>query len=190
MKDQIFIFSPSSRPPLAHSLRTRSAFTLIEILAVVVIMGIASAIIVPQLSNRNDMRCAAAARALMADLLYAQNRSIALQVRHYVQFNTATNTYQIMADSGTGSPGSVITHPVNGSPYTVTLGNGSLANVTLGTVNFDNNTTIAFDSVGIPYSWSASNGTLALNSGTVVMQAGTNKLTVSVGAYSGEITVH
>ena len=185
-----FNFYLTARRPLSRSFSHRAAFTLIEILAVVVIMGIASAIVVPQISNRNDQRVAAAARALMADLLYAQNRSIALQVKHYVQFNTVTNSYQVVTDSGAGTPGSVITHPVNGTPYIVTLGNGTLANVGIGSANFDTFPTVSFDTVGIPYSWSAAAGNVPLSSGSVVLKAGTNKLTVSVGAYSGEITVH
>lgn len=165
----------------------RRGFTLIEILCVVVIVGIASAIILPQISSRDDLRAASAARALMADLLYAQNRSIALQKMHYVQFNTATNTYQVLDNP---SPANVITHPVNQTPYTVTVGTGSLANVQIQSASFDGKNTVAFDSMGTPYSWSLVGGTTAMNSGSVVFQCGTNKLTVSVGAYSGEITVH
>lgn len=39
-----------------------TAFTLAEILTVVVIIGIASAIVIPQISNRNDLRLASATR--------------------------------------------------------------------------------------------------------------------------------
>ena len=37
----------------------KGAFTLVEILTVVVILGIASAIIVPQISTRDDLKAAA-----------------------------------------------------------------------------------------------------------------------------------
>lgn len=163
----------------------RRGFTLIEILSVVVIVGIVSAIILPQLSSRDDLRCASAARALMADLLYAQNRSIALQQMQYVQFNTATNSYQVL---DAVSPNDVITHPVNGTPYTVNVSAGSQTNVTLSSVSFDGNNTVAFDSMGVPYSYNGTT-TAALVSGQVVIQCNANKLTVSVGPYSGEITV-
>ena len=175
------------KDPIDHvrGLRARG-FTLIEILCVVVIVGIASAIIIPQISSHDDFRCAAAARALMADLLYAQNRSIALQTMQYVQFNTATGTYQVL---DAVSPNDVITHPVNGTPYTVTIGTGSLARVSMSTVSFDGNTTIAFDVMGVPYSWNAATGTAPLSSGKVVFTAGVQTKTVTINAYSGEIKV-
>lgn len=189
------LFPASPRPSVpASSSRVsvsspRSGFTLIEILMVVVIIGIASAVILPQMNSRDDQRAASAARGLMADLLYAQNRSIAYQARHYVQFNTATNSWQVLSDAG-GSPGTVLTHPVNGTPYTVTVGTGALARVNLNSVSFDGNNTISFDAMGVPYSWSATGGNVALTTGSVVFKAGNYTLTVNVAPYSGEITTH
>jgi prepilin-type N-terminal cleavage/methylation domain-containing protein len=165
----------------------RHGFTLIEILSVVVILGIASAIIVPQLGSRDDLRAAAAARALMGDLLYAQSRSIALGQMHYVQFNTSTGTYQVLSSP---SPVTVITNPVTQNPYTMTVGTGNLTNVTINTASFDGNTTLAFDSMGVPYSWSSSAGPVALSAGSIVFKAGNNKKTITVSPYSGQIKIN
>jgi len=162
-------------------------FTLIEILMVVVIMGIAAAIIVPQMAPRNDLQCASAARSLMGDLLYAQSRSIALGQMQYVQFNTSTNTYQVL---DTISPNHVITHPVNQTPYTVTTGTGSLPNVAINSASFDSNTTVAFDSMGIPYSWTSGTGPVALSAGSVIFKAGANTKTVTISPFSGEIKIN
>src|SRR3954454_21595277 len=62
--------SPMSRK---YARQSRTAFTLVEILAVVVILGIASAVIIPQISNRDDLKAAAGTRLVTADLIFAQN---------------------------------------------------------------------------------------------------------------------
>ena len=184
------LFLASRRPRVPASSSVRRGFTLIEILTVIVVIGIASAIILPQMTSRDDQRVASASRELMADLLYAQNRAIAYQTRHYVQFNTATNSWQVMVDAG-GSPGAIITHPVNGTPYVVSVGTGAMSKVSLNSVSFDGNTTISFDPIGVPYSYSSSTNTNApLASGAVVFKAGTFQMTVNVAPYSGEITTH
>lgn len=176
--------STASAP--AQTSTPRRAFTLIEILCVVVIVGLASAIILPQVASRDDTRCIAAARALMGDLLYAQSRSIAKGKMHYVQFNTVTGKYQVL---DAVSPNFVITNPVSQQEYTVTVGTGPLANVAINTANFDGNATVCFDAMGVPYSWTSGAGAVALNSGTVVFKSGKNTKTVTVSPYSGQVKV-
>ncbi len=171
---------PASRLP------TRRAFTLIEILCVVVIVGLAAGIIIPQIATRDDLRCASAARQLMGDLLYAQSRSIAMGKMHYVQFNKTTGTYQVLDNM---SPADVITNPLSQQAYTITVGTGALSNVSINSASFDGNPTVAFDAMGIPYTWDATNGPVALNSGSVVFKAGKNQKTVTVSPYSGQIKV-
>src|SRR4051812_37952276 len=63
------------------------AFTLVEILVVLVIIGIAAAVVVPQIGNQSDLRAAAAARLIMADLISPQTRPFATQTKHYAPFN-------------------------------------------------------------------------------------------------------
>src|SRR4051812_38065552 len=97
-----------------------SGFTLIEILVVVVILGIASAIVIPQIGSREDLNVATAARALMADLIYAQNLAIAKQKSYYVRFYG--QNYSV-CDANTLVP---IDHPLkpalNAGKYIVTFG--------------------------------------------------------------------
>src|SRR5688572_19841937 len=101
----------------------RRGFTLVEILMVVVILGIASAVIVPQIGTRSDLKARAAARIVVADLIYAQNMAIASQKWHYVKFDTTNNRYSVLDSmpidpDGTGPQAvagaeNVIDHPVN-----------------------------------------------------------------------------
>lgn len=167
----------------------RGAFTLVEILTVIVILGIVSAVILPQIGSRDDLRAAASARILISDLIYAQNLAISSQRTTYVRFGT--NGYGLY-DSPTGS--TPITHPVNKTPYTATFGTGGsagLANSAIDSRSFDGQDTLAFDELGAPYSYNAISTALTplVAAGEVVVRSGVHRLRVSVEPFTGEVTV-
>ena len=183
----------------------KPAFTLVEILVVVVILGIAAAVIVPQMSTRDDLRVDGARRMIMADLIYAQNRSISTQVRHYVVFETTTNPrrYRIVTNVTKDNPlGSPIQHPVSReNEFVVTFGENAPTNtvvthglqmIGLGNVAFEGApTTICFDELGVPHSFDASTGiaTATSTSGgsTIEVRCNAYARTVTIEPYTGEI---
>ncbi len=169
-----------------------SAFTFIEVLVVVLILGIASAIVVPQFTSRDDLDAQSAARAVMADLLYAQDRAIATQKNQYVVFNSTTQNYSLYC--GAAGPTTLLTHPVNLNNYTMTFGqtgpNNISSDVTLGAVSFGGQTTVAFDEMGTPYSFNSGTATQLSQPGTVLLNCGSYSLTISVTQDTGEITVN
>jgi prepilin-type N-terminal cleavage/methylation domain-containing protein len=175
--------------PVRPCRSVRGGFTLIEILVVVVIVGIVSAIILPQIGNRDDQRAAAAGRVVTSDLMYAQSRAIATQKTHYIMFDAGTGTYKVL---DTISPQNVIKHPITGQNFQVKFGTGStsgLEQMTLGSANFDGQTCLAFDSLGVPYSYNGSTSTLtSLSSGKIQVKAGAVTVTVNVAPFSGEMT--
>jgi type II secretory pathway pseudopilin PulG len=180
--------------PRARGYRGRAhlgAFTFIEVLAVVLILGIASAIIVPEFGTRNDLDAASAARAVMADLLYAQNRAIAMQKPMYVSFNTSAQQYGLYCSM---SPQQVLTQPVNLNNYVMTFGqagsNNISSDVALGSVSFNGQSTIAFDELGIPYSYNSGTASPLTQPGTIALSCGNYSLTISVTQDTGEITVN
>ena len=178
--------------------RGPAGFTLVEILAVVVILGIASAIIIPNIGSRDDMRAAAAARVLVADLIYAQNQAITTGRKVYVRFDTASNKYSLCSAVASGGD-TLLTHPMTQSSYVQQFGSSSpgwesitiVSNVFNGVdPNYQNEFTVAFDEIGAPYVYCYDLGdTNDLNTGSVVLRAGTFQTTVSVSPATGEITV-
>src|SRR4051794_19516173 len=117
------------------------AFTLIEILCVVVILGISAAIIIPQIGTRDDVRTASMSRVLMADMQFAQSRAVSLQKAHYVRFNTTTNTYEILDQLSPSDH--FVMHPITKNNFSVPLGSArkdDLKTVVLDQVTFDGRT--------------------------------------------------
>lgn len=170
----------------------RNAFTLVEILAVLVIMGVAAAMVIPRIGNRDDLKTASAARVVMANLIFAQNRAISLQKTQYVKFDVANKTFSVI---DTPAPLAYVTDPVTLANAGGTFGNAGsngLVGVTLTSANFDGQTTIAFDELGTPHAYNFATGatTAMVNTGTIVLRAGTTTLTISVEPYSGEITAN
>jgi prepilin-type N-terminal cleavage/methylation domain-containing protein len=168
-----------------------SGFTLIEILVVVVILGIASAIIVPSIGSRDDLRAAASARILMSDLIYAQNWSIVNQRPCYVAFTQSGGVWSYSLRDGPG--GAILNHPANLKPYTMTFGPGGspgLSEGTLTSASFDGETTMAFDELGSPLVYDSGTGlTSSLTAGELVVTCGEFSIKVGIEPYTGEITV-
>jgi len=167
------------------------AFTLVEILTVVVILGIASAIVVPQLGSRDDLRAASATRQVMADLIYAQSRAISTQHKHYIEF--AGNQYTISSRPDDSSSLTTITHPITKEPYVQTVGvaNTPLEKVKINSINFASTSWVCFDEFGAPFTYDPNTNTLTTMSsiGTIEIGCGTEKLTISVEPYTGDTNV-
>lgn len=177
----------------------RSGFTLVEILAVLVIIGIASAIVVPQLGTHDDLRAASAARVIVADLIYAQNLAISTQQMVYVKFDVAGNSYKLLSTASSGGD-VVLTHPITQQSYVQSFGSSvkNLETVSLtsavfngiDTANYVNDFTIAFDEMGAPYAFDYTKGaTNDLKDGTIVLSAGSFTKTITISPYTGEISV-
>ena len=85
---------------LSHTRTSEKAFTLVEILVVVVILGLAGAIVVPSLSQPSSFSVQAAGRAVIADILIAQNDAVASQSPRSVVFDPALNRYRLIDNLG------------------------------------------------------------------------------------------
>lgn len=73
------------RPP-AMTRRYRSAFTLIEVMLVVVLLGIAGVLVIPSMSQTGVLRVQSTVRTLVADVAFLQSDAVAYQSRRAVVF--------------------------------------------------------------------------------------------------------
>ncbi len=141
------IEEPSMNPrttPVAAVRRAARSYTLIELLIVVGVLGLAAAILAPQLVARDAMMVQAAVRLIIADVAYAQSDALANQEYRLVYFWPDGRQYSLVrwdpsepwappaALPGTAD---ILVHPMNGTEYTVnfqTDGRFDLVNFDMG----------------------------------------------------------
>lgn len=157
------------------------AFTIIEILIVVVLLAIAGMMVVPMMSSAASIQIESAANIVAADLEYAKSMAISRQKIYAVVFNKSTESYQIE------DPNGVIDHPVKkGFKYVVNFSSDSRLNrVDIFDADFDGTNTVQFDYLGSPHN--SSNG--ALNSGVISLQAAGITKTIRVEPVTGYISI-
>jgi len=162
-----------------------AAFTLIEIIVVVVILSIAAMVAVPMMSSAADIQVRSAANRLAADLDYAKNLAITHQQNFTVVFNdsaTPSNGYQIQDSTATA-----VTNPISGRGFTVLFANEHGINrVRVNALAFDPATSkaITFNYLGSPLIDGAD-----LNNGQITLKADGFSLKVVVEPMTGYVTI-
>lgn len=165
----------TGRMPVPRGLRRGGeAFTIIEILIVVVILAIAALTAIPMMSSAGSVQVRSAANMIAADLEYAKSLAISRGQNFSVVFDTSTESYKI-----TDQYGNTIWHPVKkGSDYVIDFQKEGLDRVDVTDVDFDGTSQVRFDYLGSPD-----------NGGTVTVQAGGTTATISVEPVTGYISV-
>jgi Tfp pilus assembly protein FimT len=171
---------------------SQRGWTLIELILIMVLLAIAAAIAMPNVSNMAGMRASALARKLQADMSYAQELAMTKRVRYRVYFNLAPapvpQGYAIVNDAdgdGTwGEAGEFARDPLGGGSISVTVNTGNYAGVTLAGIGFAGQY-VEFDTLGVPYSSAGSLGAVT----SVTVSGGTTNQTVSVTPQTGSVRI-
>jgi prepilin-type N-terminal cleavage/methylation domain-containing protein len=161
----------------------RRAFTLIELIIVVLILGIVAAIFVPAAgANLHSSRLKMAANVLAADIDFCASECIAHPGdMRGIQFNTTTNQYTV-EDLATNI---AISHPADSQPYINDFATGrnlQLAGVTVTSTMMGTTalSLLTFDAYGRPLITSNFVITLSYNGST---------MTVTVAKNTGDISI-
>ena len=139
-----------------------SGFTIVELLIVIMIIGIAAMISVPIMSSGGNIQIRSAANMIAADLEYAKSIAITRQENFSVSFDSNNDFYEVQDTNGV-----VILHPVSKRSYRIDFPNDErLSRVGIDVPSF----TVTFDSLGSPSSGGVVNLSLKGSGGGTITQ--------------------
>lgn len=182
------VLPSAARPPAGG----RPAYTLLEVLVVVVILGIAGAMVIPAMGSTGILKVQGALRSIVSDITFAQSDAVAFQEKRAVCFDPTASAYSVVQ-----VPGNFIDQAAN-TMYDPTKPNGKW------TVNFASDarfgdaritfvdfgggaTNLIFDGLGGPVADAASNNPGP--GGTIKVSGSGLTWTINVEAFTGRVTV-
>jgi type II secretory pathway pseudopilin PulG len=156
---------------------------LIEVLLVIVMMGIASALVVPSLGTTDVLRIQSSVRTIVSDLNFAQSDALARQRGRAIVFDIPHNSYSIVEVHGS------TLNPATDTIYTVSLSNTRKFNdAQLVSATFDGGSnTLVYDELGGPVT--APGSSTPGNGGTIVVTGSRSRFNIMVEPYTGRVTV-
>ncbi len=176
-----YVRRPTSAPCTARGSFVR-AYTLVEVLIVVVILGIAGAMVIPSFGQTSVLRIQGAVRTLVSDITVAQSDAIAFQrgmgivfypdaqASRYVMCEVSGNRMDVELDR-------IAERTIGGEQF----GGTAFSNISLA----DNR--LVFDEMGGPVI-SPGSDTVA-PTGTIDITGVGQTFRISIEAYTGRVTV-
>lgn len=189
--------------PATHRCESRG-FTLIEVMVVVVLLGIAGVLVIPSMSQTSVLRVQSSVRTLVADVAFLQSDAVAFQSRRAIMFGVVP-----VYDSESASWGFV-----EGNGYTLAEVRGAELNLetdalidpddpnrpfgrdftraefggaVLSDPSFNGGALLIFDELGGPVA--ELDGPDPGNGGTVLVSGSGAEFRVEVQAYTGRVRV-
>jgi len=178
------IRASSTARPFAGALRaprSRRAFTLTELLIVVVVLAIIALLAMPGQGSRAQLRVLHAARLLMADIDLAQIRSLGRGDDPYViVFDPDGAGYHVARSSDPAVP---LTHPSSGAPNAVRFGEGRAAGLVGVTIS------VAGIAPGDPLVFTAFGSLADAAEVTITISSGGESLSLIVDPMTGDVSL-
>lgn len=171
--------------------RQARAFTLIELLITVVVLGIAGALVIPAMGETGIIRVQGAVRMVVADLTFAQADAVAFQERRAVVFDVNNSSYSVIAVPGTTID---VAHNTLYDPtktdgkFAADLKDNRFGDTRIVSADFGSGSNaIIFDAMGGPVA--TAGGNAAGPGGTVRLRGVNQTFQVNVEAFTGRVWV-
>lgn len=170
--------------PHHRTSRRITAYTLIEVLITVAIMGLAAAVVVPNMMQGGTLGVQAGARMIIADLLFAQNEAMAQQSDRRVTFDPTGNSYKVEKYDTATSTWVLEFNPVLGDTggsqnYQIDFDDdGRFRGVDIVSAQFNGTTEVTFDDLGNPSA-----------GGTIRLRFDAHVFDIKVAPFTGRVTV-
>ena len=164
--------------------RLTKGYTLIEVLVTVTIMGLAAAIIVPNMLQAGTLGVQAGARIIISDLLFAQNEAMAQQSTRRIVFDPDNNSYRVEKYDSASTAWVLEFNPSKGAGnnqqnYEVDFEKDSrFKGIQIVSAEFNGDSTIEFDDLGNPSS-----------GGTIELRFDEHRYEIKVAPFTGRVTV-
>lgn len=159
----------------------RRAYTLIEVLVVVTILGICASLITPSMTGSQGLRVQAAVRTIVADITEMQSDALAFQRGRALVFHPDSNSYVTVEINGTSIDEAL------DALATTTFNRDSFGDAKISEVDFDDTETLIFDELGSPVT--TPGGSTPSSNGTITITGAGEKYQITVEAYTGRVSV-
>lgn len=162
--------------------RTGRGYTLVEILIVVTVLGIAGALVVPAMGGTGVLRVQAAVRTIIADLTEAQSDALAYQRPRAVVFDPGASRYLV-----TRVRGATIDPETDTVMERVINRGNQFGDSAITATRFDTENVLIFDEMGGPIARPGES--TPAGTGTISISGSGQTFVISVEAYTGRMTV-
>lgn len=168
----------------------RRGYTLVEVLVVVSILGIAAALVAPSMGQAGVLRIQSAVRSVVSDITFAQMDALGYQEQRAIVFDVANNEYTLVQVRGASIDvvDDALYDPKGpGQRYRVSLNGEVYGGTRIESASFDGDNVLIFDEIGGPVS-SPGSSTLS-DGGSVVLAGPLSRFRIDVSAFTGRVTV-
>lgn len=170
--------------------RRTHGYTLLEVLVVVAVLGVAGAMVVPSMSQTGVLRVQAAVRTIVADITFAQSDALAYQRRRGIVFLVEENGYVLTEVNGPTidiDTDALYSPDLPDGRYHVRIAAQQFAGAQITSADFDGDNVLVFDELGGPVL--TPDGDAPSAGGSIYVSGSGFIFRIDIEAYTGRVTV-